>query len=93
MDFETILFDVSDHIATITFNRPERLNATNDTSRREARRGVGHRPRRSGDPRSRSSPEPATARFRRVRTSGPPPNQGSTTRCPVRACTTACGSR
>jgi len=35
MDFETILFDVSDHIATITFNRPERLNATNDTSRRE----------------------------------------------------------
>jgi E-phenylitaconyl-CoA hydratase len=35
MDFETILFDVSDHVATITFNRPERLNATNDTSRRE----------------------------------------------------------
>ena len=29
------LFDVSDHVATITFNRPERLNATNDTSRRE----------------------------------------------------------
>ncbi len=35
MEFETILFDVSDHVATITFNRPERLNATNDTSRRE----------------------------------------------------------
>jgi E-phenylitaconyl-CoA hydratase len=35
MEFETILFDVADHVATITFNRPERLNATNDTSRRE----------------------------------------------------------
>jgi enoyl-CoA hydratase/carnithine racemase len=33
--FETILFDVTNHVATITFNRPERLNATNDTSRRE----------------------------------------------------------
>ena len=35
MEFETILFDVADHVATITFNRPDRLNATNDTSRRE----------------------------------------------------------
>jgi len=35
VDSETILFDVSEHVATITFNRPERLNATNDTSRRE----------------------------------------------------------
>lgn len=34
-EFETILFDVSDHVATITLNRPERLNATTDTSRRE----------------------------------------------------------
>jgi enoyl-CoA hydratase/carnithine racemase len=34
-EFETILFEVADHVATITFNRPERLNATNDTSRRE----------------------------------------------------------
>jgi len=35
MDFETILFDVDGHVATITLNRPERLNATNDTSRTE----------------------------------------------------------
>jgi enoyl-CoA hydratase/carnithine racemase len=35
MEFETILFDVDEHVATITFNRPECLNATNDTSRRE----------------------------------------------------------
>lgn len=35
MEFETILFDVDDHVATITINRPERLNATNDTARTE----------------------------------------------------------
>jgi E-phenylitaconyl-CoA hydratase len=29
MEFETILFEVSEHIATITLNRPERLNAFN----------------------------------------------------------------
>jgi enoyl-CoA hydratase/carnithine racemase len=34
-DFETILFEVADHVATITLNRPERLNATTDISRRE----------------------------------------------------------
>ena len=50
MDFETILFDVADHVATITFNRPERLNATNDTTSDRARRGVGHRARRHRDP-------------------------------------------
>jgi enoyl-CoA hydratase/carnithine racemase len=35
MEFETILFDVDEHVATITLNRPERLNATNDTARSE----------------------------------------------------------
>lgn len=35
MDFQRILFDVSDHIATITINRPERLNATDDLTRTE----------------------------------------------------------
>jgi 2-(1,2-epoxy-1,2-dihydrophenyl)acetyl-CoA isomerase len=28
--FETLLFDVADRVGTITFNRPEALNATND---------------------------------------------------------------
>ena len=35
MEFQRILFDVSDHIATITINRPERLNATDDLTRTE----------------------------------------------------------
>jgi len=30
MAFETLLYDLSDRVATITFNRPEALNATND---------------------------------------------------------------
>jgi E-phenylitaconyl-CoA hydratase len=35
LTFETILFDVEAHVAIITLNRPERLNATNDQSRAE----------------------------------------------------------
>lgn len=35
MDLERILFDVSDHVATITINRPDRLNATDDRARTE----------------------------------------------------------
>lgn len=35
MDLKRILFDVSDHVATITINRPERLNATDDLARSE----------------------------------------------------------
>lgn len=35
MDLKRILFDVSDHVATITINRPERLNATDDLARTE----------------------------------------------------------
>jgi enoyl-CoA hydratase/carnithine racemase len=35
MAFQNLLFDVDDHVATITLNRPERLNATDDTSRTE----------------------------------------------------------
>ncbi len=31
MDFETVLFDVADHIATITLNRPEAMNSFNQT--------------------------------------------------------------
>lgn len=30
MSFETLLYDVSEGVATVTFNRPEVLNATND---------------------------------------------------------------
>jgi enoyl-CoA hydratase/carnithine racemase len=33
--FETILFGVESHVATITINRPERMNATNDQCRTE----------------------------------------------------------
>lgn len=33
--FENILFEVENHVATITLNRPERLNATDDRSRTE----------------------------------------------------------
>lgn len=35
MAFETILFDVTDGVGTITFNRPEALNAANDQFYRE----------------------------------------------------------
>jgi E-phenylitaconyl-CoA hydratase len=33
--FENLVFEVDDHVATITMNRPERLNATDDRSRTE----------------------------------------------------------
>ena len=38
MDFETILFETEGHIATITLNRPERLNAFNVKMTRELKR-------------------------------------------------------
>lgn len=41
MTFETILFDVDEHVATITLNRPERLNATDDQTRTELGRAWG----------------------------------------------------
>jgi enoyl-CoA hydratase/carnithine racemase len=31
MSYETILYDVADHVATITFNRPEKMNTWNGT--------------------------------------------------------------
>jgi len=38
MEFETILYDVDERVATITFNRPEQLNAVNPTMVGELRR-------------------------------------------------------
>jgi len=35
VEFKRILFEVSEHVATITINRPERLNATDDLTRTE----------------------------------------------------------
>lgn len=35
MPFETLLFDVADHVCTITFNRPEKMNTWNNTVARE----------------------------------------------------------
>lgn len=37
MSYETIIYEVADRIATITMNRPERLNALNDQMIRELR--------------------------------------------------------
>src|SRR2546426_415242 len=33
--YETLTIDVGDHVATVTLNRPERLNAVNDQMHRE----------------------------------------------------------
>ena len=37
MSYETILYDVSDRIATITFNRPKQLNAISPQMAHELR--------------------------------------------------------
>ncbi|CAN5273756.1 enoyl-CoA hydratase/isomerase family protein [soil metagenome] len=46
--FETVLFDVCDHVATITLNRPERLNAFNEQMVTEIDR-IWHRVRTDDD--------------------------------------------
>ncbi len=40
MTFETLLYEVADRVATITLNRPHRLNAINDTMPGEIRQAV-----------------------------------------------------
>jgi enoyl-CoA hydratase len=40
MTYDTLLYEVSDRVATITLNRPERLNAINDVMPGEIRRAV-----------------------------------------------------
>ena len=40
MPFETILFDVEDGVASVTLNRPERMNAWNDTLAGELRKAM-----------------------------------------------------
>ena len=39
--FENLVFEVTDHVATITLDRPERLNATDDRSRTELAQAWG----------------------------------------------------
>lgn len=51
MPFEAILYDVSEGVATITLNKPERLNAFDDQMLDEM--GAGHR---------RSQPQPGCPR-------------------------------
>ena len=53
MQFETILYEVEDRIATITFNRPDQLNAVSPLMVRELRARVRRgRVRRRGVDRS-----------------------------------------
>ncbi|MGZ3706498.1 MAG: hypothetical protein ACXWP1_12075, partial [Bdellovibrionota bacterium] len=40
-NFENLLLEVSDGIATVTFNRPKALNALNEATLRDLRSAVG----------------------------------------------------
>ena len=59
MTYETILYEVADRTATITFNRPEQLNAISPAMETELRRRVRARPRPTTTCGPSSSPRPA----------------------------------
>ena len=99
-DFETILldFDARQHVATITLNRPERLNSFNRTMCEEMARCLAHRQGRRAVTRWCCAP-PATARSAPAWTSRAPtdnPTTCGTTRIPANCSAPSgrrCGSR
>ena len=42
MEYETLIFKVDQNIATVTFNRPDKLNALNKTLRDEIEHVCAH---------------------------------------------------
>ena len=60
--FESLLYDVADHVATVTINRPERRNALSWTVMTELRAALAAGQGRPGGAGRGASPAPATRR-------------------------------